>query len=99
MENNNLDDLMNIMREIITLNEKELKKLKESVDRLINAKIKDEDIISLVFDRMLSLVFIDENELKTIYYKLLNYTKSFNEELSKDYEEIYIDQNENKRIK
>ena len=34
---------------------------------------------------------ISEDDIKGIYYKLLNYTKKFNKELSEDYEQIFIE--------
>ena len=77
---------------ISELNKKELEKLEKIVDRVIKWKIKDERTISMVFDQLLSVVFVDENELKRLYYKLLNYTKTFDEELSNDYEEIFLEQ-------
>ena len=39
---------------------------------------------------MLSVPFTAEEDKKGIYYKLLNYAKKIDQELSKDYEEIFI---------
>ena len=40
---------------------------------------------------MLSLEFIEEEDLKVIYFKLLNYSKKINEELSDDYKKFYFE--------
>lgn len=70
----------------------DLNKITKVVDRLIEWKIQDEHTISMVFEQLISLMYIAEEKLKNLYYKLLNYTRKFNEELSIDYEEIYLDQ-------
>ena len=81
---NNYEELKHMIIYVSEFNKKQLEKLNKTVDRLINWKIKDEDTISAVFDQLLSVVFVDQEELKRIYYKLLNYTN--------DYEEIYLEQ-------
>ena len=63
------------------------------IDEIIKFKISDENSISQVFDRMLSLEFINEEVLKELYFKLLNYTKNINKELCEDYKEIYQEKN------
>lgn len=92
MEDKDLNELKQLILYASELNKNELKKLSKVVDRLIAWKIEDEQTISMVFDQLNSLLFVDENELKKTYYKLLNYTKTFDEELSNDYEEIYLEQ-------
>ena len=92
MEDKDLNELKHMILYISELNEQEFKKYEKAVDRLIKWNIKDEITISSVFDQLLSLVFVDEDKLKEVYYKLLNYTKNFDEELSSDYEEIFIEQ-------
>ena len=62
------------------------------IDKIINSKTKDENILSSIYDRILSLVFIGDNEIKSLFYKLNNYTKTFNKELSDDYENIFLEQ-------
>lgn len=41
---------------------------------------------------MLSIEFIAEEDIKEIYYKLLNYTKKIDDKLSEDYEKFFIEQ-------
>ena len=91
MEDKGLNELKHMILYISELNEKELKKLDKVVDRVITWKIQDEQTISMVFDQLLSIMFVNLDELKSIYYKLLNYTKTFNVELSTDYEEFFIE--------
>jgi len=69
-----------------------LKELSNSIDLIIQCKIVDDNIIVKMFDSLLSLVFVDEVELHNVYYKLLDYTNSFNSELCKDYESIFLEQ-------
>ena len=64
----------------------------ELVDSIIKYKIKDERIISGAFDKMLSIAFATEEDIKEIYYKLLNYTKKIDKELSEDYEKFFINE-------
>ena len=40
---------------------------------------------------MLSIEFIDEEQLKRPYYKLLKYAKKFNKELVDDYQKFFIE--------
>ena len=91
MEDKELNELKHMILYISELNKKELEKLNKVVDRLIKWKIQDEQTISMVFDQLLSIIFVDIEKLQIIYYKLLNYTKTFNEELSNDYEEFFIE--------
>lgn len=79
----------------IVLKNKEQRDIEDSaelVDSIIKYKIKDERIISGAFDKMLSIEFIAEEDIKEIYYKLLNYTKKIDDKLSEDYEKFFIEQ-------
>ena len=98
MKDTSLKELKDMIIYVAELNKKELIKYTKIVNEIIESNITDEDIISRVFDQLLSLVFVDELLLKELYYKLLNYTKVFNEELSTDYEEIYKEQYEEEPI-
>ena len=86
------EDIKDMIIYISELNTKELIRYTKLVNEIIKSNITDESIISSVFDQLLSLTFVDEFLLKEVYYKLLNYTMVFDEELSIDYEKIYIEQ-------
>lgn len=91
-----IDELKEINELLRKLNETEFKKIRVLVDEVIKNEITDENTIGHVFDRMLDLDFIDECEIKKIYFKLLDYSKQINEDLSYDYKEFYDEKyNEN----
>ena len=84
--NNSFKDNVNY---ILELNEKELKRLSKLVNEVINNRIKDEELLSNLFDYLLSLLFIDESKLRVVYYKLVNYVNTFNTDLAEIYDEFY----------
>ncbi len=92
MKDRNYEALKEMVQIIQRMNKTEIEEIEELVDDIIKYKNKDESTISSVFDKMLSMVFVAEEDLKETYYKLVNYTKKFNKELSKDYEEFFIEQ-------
>ena len=85
------NEIKDVVMMISTMNDMELDDIEDLIDEVIINKVEDEDTISHVFDRLLSLVFVDEMRLKTLYYKLLDYTKMINKELSEDYLNIYLE--------
>ena len=60
------------------------------VDHLIESQKTDGELISHTFDKLLDLAFADYDSIKPIYYKLLNYTRHFNEEISEYYGNFII---------
>ena len=84
--NNSFKDNVNY---ILELNEQELKRLSKLVNEVINNRIKDEELLSNLFDYLLSLLFIDESKLRVVYYKLVNYVSTFNTNLAEIYDEFY----------
>lgn len=84
--NNSFKDNVNY---ILELNEQELKRLSKLVNEVINNRIKDEELLSNLFDYLLSLLFIDESKLRVVYYKLVNYVNTFNTNLAEIYDEFY----------
>ena len=84
--NNSFKDNVNY---ILELNEQELKRLSKLVNEVINNRIKDEELLSNLFDYLLSLLFIDESKLRVVYYKLVNYVNTFNTDLAEIYDEFY----------
>lgn len=92
MEDKNYNNIKGLVEIIEQINKREIEESSELVNDIIKYKYEDEDTISHVFDRILSIGFASLEDVKDIYYKLLNYTQKFNKELSKDYEDIFIKQ-------
>jgi len=87
-----MNNLNTIINSIISLNEKEYIKLSKNIEYIILSQIIDEKILSDTFDSLLSLVFIDDKRVESLFYKLIEYTSNFNRELSDDYESIFLEQ-------
>ena len=86
--NNNMKELID---KINNLNNKELKNIKKDIDSFIQNEVKDINTIERLFDRMLSLVFIDDTILKPIYFTLLEYYAGINKQYSNEYKNYYIE--------
>ena len=69
--------------------ERELEKIKIIVGIITNKKIKDKHKIESTFDRILNIEFLPEEDLKPIYYKLLDYYRKINKNSAMDYEETF----------
>jgi len=91
MNEKNYKIIKDMFKTLERMNKREIEEISELVDDVIIYKITNENTIGHVFDKMLSLEFIEENDIKKIYYKLLNYSKAFNKELSDDYENFFIE--------
>ena len=89
------DKFFNELKELVEVinrsNRHEIDELEELVDEIVKYKYEDEKTISCVFDRMLSIEFVAEEDLKGMYYKLLKYTGKIDRELSRDYEQFFIE--------
>lgn len=81
-------ELNDAFKALIELSDKEIEEVKNIIDEIIEYKIQDEETISHLFDRILSILFIEDNEKREIFYKLSNYTRKFNKDLANDYDEI-----------
>ena len=66
----------------------ELDVISNDIDEIIKLKIEDEKIISCLFDRILNLVFVGDENKREVFYKLSNYCRKFNKELSDEYDKI-----------
>lgn len=84
-------ELKEMFKLVFELSEKEIDQVSIFVDNIINNQIKNEKTISEVFDLILSIVFIEENKKRIIFYKLLNYCQTFNKQLAADYNKIFED--------
>lgn len=84
----NEKELNDAFKALIELSDKETEEVKNVIDEIIEYKIQDEEIISRLFDRILSIVFIEDDKKRGTFYKLSNYTRKFNKKLADDYDEI-----------
>ena len=81
-------ELNDIFKALIVLSDNEIEEIKDIIDEIIEYKIQDEEVISHLFDRVLSIVFIEDDKKREIFHKLSSYTREFNKELADDYDEI-----------
>ena len=99
INNKNIEiNVKNIINEIRGISDIELENIKRDINIIINKNITDINTIERLFDRMLSLVFVDEVMLKHMYFELLSYYEKINEEYSNEYRKIYILQFEEEKI-
>ena len=61
------------------------------IDRLKQEKCESKSVVDYIFNRLLSLRVIPTENLRCSYYKLLNYTKTFDKELASKYEKLFIE--------
>ena len=81
-------ELNDTFKALIVLSDNEIEEIKDIIDEIIEYKIQDEEVISHLFDRVLSIVFIEDDKKREIFHKLSSYTREFNKELADDYDEI-----------
>lgn len=93
------NQIKDIVKDINKLNNIEINNIKEEIDYIIKNKIANENDIEKLFDRMLSLVFVDTNIIYPLYFKLLDYYKNINTEYACDYEKIYHEYFDEKVLK
>ena len=74
-------ELLELFKQVSIISENELKRL----DNIVL----DERVISEVFDSILSLEFIDEENKGKAFHKLSNYCKTFDSSLADDYDKIF----------
>ena len=55
---NNEKELKDSFKMLIDLSDKEIKEIKSIIDEIIEHKIQDDDILSHLYDRILSIVFL-----------------------------------------
>ena len=77
----------------------ELDNIKYDINYIINNSIKNVNIIERLFDRILSLVFIDSNILKPIYLNLLEYSKVISKDTYNYYKKAFDENFDNKILK
>lgn len=82
-------ELLELFKQVSILSKNELKRLDNIVLDIIKNNIKNERVISEVFDSILSLEFIDEENKGKTFHKLSNYCKTFDSSLADDYDKIF----------
>lgn len=82
-------ELLELFKQVSIISENELKRLDNIVIDIIKNNIKNERVISEVFDSILSLEFIDEENKGKTFHKLSNYCKTFDSSLADDYDKIF----------
>ena len=88
MKNNHFKELIIHLNKI---SEIEYKNINIVIDNIISNNSNNISLIENTFDRLLSLVTIEEEKIKYSYDKLLNYSKKIDIELYNDYKKIYKD--------
>lgn len=86
---NDFQEIRKLINDLIEISGKQLDSLSEEVEEIIKYHVTSEYTISKLFDSILSLSFAKDEEVKSLFYKLLNYCYSFNDDLASDYENIY----------
>ena len=86
---NDFQEIKKLINDLIEISGKQLDSLSEEVEEIIKYHVTSEHTISKLFDSILSLPFAKDEEVKNLFYKLLNYCYTFNNSLALDYENIY----------
>ena len=87
-----VSELMPIVKKLNRLHKIEYDSLVSEVNGIIDYSIKDEQIIEHTLDRILNLLFFDENKIDSLFFRLLNYYDTLNKEASNAYRMIYMDE-------
>ncbi len=82
-------ELLELFKQVSINSKRELKRLSNIVDDVIRNNIRNERIISEIFDSILSLEFVDEANKSKIFYKLSSYCRTFDSSLADDYDKIF----------
>lgn len=73
------------------LQEEQLSITTNKIEYVINIKVTDENFLAHLFDDLLNLTYWYGSNMNELYYKLLEYVKTFNLELANDYELYYLE--------
>lgn len=83
------DNLKELVLHLNKISEIEYNTINIVIENIISNNINNLSLIENTFDRLLSLVTIEEDRIKYSYDKLLNYSKKIDIELYNDYKKIY----------
>ena len=85
----NMDEIYNSIRDIREAMLVNLGNVKAKVNSIIVSRNRDANYIGRVFDELLDYMSLCYYELKQIYLRLLEYTSTFDIELTNDYISIF----------
>ena len=83
------DGLKSLIESTIAISESQLKEMNRIINNIIRNHIQEERQISYILDVLLGFLFVEEKKLRKVYFKLIDYTRTFNKELADDYTDIY----------
>lgn len=86
-----MEELVKEIKKLEVLLDNNLGMLKDKVDYIISNKISDKKEIDFTLDNILDLVYWYGENIKELYYSLLEYYKTINLNNARDYENIYLD--------
>ena len=86
-----MEELLKEIKKLEVLLDNNLGMLKDKVDYIISNKIADKKEIEFTLDNILDLVYWYGENIKELYYSLLEYYKTINLNNARDYENIYLD--------
>ncbi len=86
-----MEELVKEIKKLEVLLDNNLEMLKDKVDYIISNKISDKKEIEFTLDNILDLVYWYGENIKELYYSLLEYYKTINLNNARDYENIYLD--------
>ena len=86
-----MEELVKEIKKLEVLLDNNLGMLKDKVDYIISNKISDKKEIEFTLDNLLDLVYWYGDNIKELYYSLLEYYKTINLNNARDYENIYLD--------
>ena len=79
------------IKKIKVLLDKKIDILKDKVDYIISNKISDKKEIEFTLDNILDLVYWYGENIKELYYSLLEYYKDIDLKSADDYGKLYLD--------
>lgn len=85
----NMDEIYNSIRDIREAMLVNLGSVKDKVNFIIVSRNRDANYIGRVFDELLDYMSLCYYEVKPMYLKLLEYTSTFDIELTNDYISIF----------
>ena len=86
-----MEELVKEIKKLEVLLDNNIGMLKDKVDYIISNKISDKKEIEFTLDNILDLVYWYGENIKELYYSLLEYYKTINLNNARDYENIYLD--------
>ena len=86
-----MEELVKEIKKLEVLLDNNLGMLKDKVDYIISNKIADKKEIEFTLDNILDLVYWYGENIKELYFSLLEYYKTINLNNARDYENIYLD--------